>query len=81
ALWSRRNGCSGSRPPQQIDARPGDGTALELITYRGCVAALMQIVIVTGGHGWPGTDRRGAIGGRITREVDAGRASLRFFGL
>lgn len=81
ALWARRNGCSGARPAQQIDNRPGDRTVLQLINYRGCRAALTQIVIQDGGHGWPGSGRSTAIGGRITREVDAGRASLRFFGL
>lgn len=78
ALWAARNGCAGAAAVDRVDARPGDRTALLIETYQGCSAALMRIVIENGGHGWPGSRQGPLLGGRITREIDAGRASLRF---
>lgn len=78
ATWAARNRCAGPAQTTRIDARPRDRTALLITRYEGCAAALMGIVIEGGGHGWPGSRQGPVIGGRITREVDAGRASLRF---
>ena len=76
-IWSDRNGCGSARAPRRIDARE-DGTALAITTYAGCRAPLMHVVIEGGGHGWPGSGRSGRLSGVVTREIDAGRASLRF---
>ena len=78
ALWAERNGCTEWASVRRIDARPRDGTALLVESYLGCSAMLTRIVIEEGGHGWPGSGRGSMFGGRITREIDAGRASLRF---
>ena len=79
AIWSRRNGCNGPRAPLRIDRRPGDGTSVDVFTYAGCRAPLVQVVINGGGHGWPGSSQGTVIGGRITREIEAGQAAWRFF--
>lgn len=79
-LWMGRNGCAAPGSSQRIDTHPNDGTALDIVAYARCDAALMHVVIEGGGHGWPGAASGGPLAGRLTREIDAGRASLRFFG-
>lgn len=79
AIWAERNGCARPGEVQHVDARPGDGTSLEIVNYRGCDAPLTYVVIEGGGHGWPGAARGGPLSGRITREINAAApASGRF---
>lgn len=79
--FARRNGCAADVRARKVDRRGNDRTFLSERRYARCRAVLGQIIIQGGGHGWPtglaGNDRRF---GRLSAEINAGEAFLRFLG-
>jgi polyhydroxybutyrate depolymerase len=79
ALWSKRNKCTKVGKTQIIDLRD-DQTKAIVKRYAGCKAALQYIEIEGHGHAWPGAGPRlQRLQGPATQEIDAARASWRFF--
>jgi polyhydroxybutyrate depolymerase len=83
AVWSKRNGCTGTRPDIRIDPAD-DGVTVLRRDYSGCEAPLRYFETQGGGHLWPGV-RPGLIGQMIVgheayvRDIDAGQEAMRFF--
>ncbi|AKS47093.1 polyhydroxybutyrate depolymerase [Octadecabacter temperatus] len=80
ATWQQRNRCGASRVVQTIDTQ-NDGTAVQVIDYAGCTAALRYLLIEGHGHGWPRQRARATrLLGPATQELDASSAIWQFFG-
>lgn len=81
ALLAARNGCAGYSATPLPDRAPDDGTTTVLRRYEGCAAPLDHLVVLGGGHTWPG-DRPFRMGrslvGATSQDFSATRVVERF---
>jgi polyhydroxybutyrate depolymerase len=82
AFWARVSGCAAAPADSLLPERhAGDGTRVRRSTYAGCrrERPVQLYQIEGGGHTWPGGPAAAASVGRVSREVDATAAIVRFF--
>ena len=79
ALWQQRNGCTGAPNSQTVDRRD-DGTSAEIMSFKGCAAALVAVIIAGHGHDWPKPGSRPTrLQGAASQEIDASALIWQFF--
>jgi polyhydroxybutyrate depolymerase len=79
AVWAQRNRCRETLRVSRIDQNKRDGTSVVNRRYATCQAALTQLVVLGGGHGWP-TGRASKSGklGPQSGEINASDVAVSF---
>jgi len=82
--WVSRNGCGSSPMVEEwADRILDDGTTVTQMSYPGCSSGgdVVLLRVNGGGHTWPGGSSvlPQAVVGKISRELNAGKAMLEFF--
>lgn len=85
ALLARHNRCTGAIRSRTLPPLPASAIIPRIDDATGCAAPLRRVVLVGGGHGFPGAPafgrlRMGRIGPAIP-DFDAAEAALHFWGL
>jgi polyhydroxybutyrate depolymerase len=85
-FWSRANECQSPAMIGRVDRDPADKTSIVATRFDRCKngTRVHQVSIIGAGHVWPGETPGFLLSrlvGRSTRELDATRAVLDFFGI
>jgi polyhydroxybutyrate depolymerase len=86
AFWVKANDCANEPQISALDTDPDDQTSIAISRYGRCAgaAAVERRSVVGGGHIWPGEKQNRIVAlftGSETREIDATKAVLDFFGI